>query len=81
MYDKCALAAGDARSACQLDKALVNVGALFLDKVEGGGRVSTEVDPRLAYDTGGQARIIIRHWAAPTLMSCRRRGWGRSTGK
>ena len=52
MYDKCALETGDARLACQLDKALVNVGALFLEKVEGGGRVITEIDPRLAYDTG-----------------------------
>ena len=52
VYDKCALELGDARLACQLDKALVNVGALFLERVEGGGRVSTEVDPRLAYNTG-----------------------------
>ena len=39
-----------------MDKALVNVGALFLERVEGGGRVSTEVDPRLAYNTGARAR-------------------------
>ena len=55
VYDKCALAVGEARLACQMDKALVNVGALFLERVEGGGRVSTEVDPRLAYNTGARA--------------------------
>lgn len=54
MYDKCAMATGEARLACQLDKALVNVGSLFLERVEGDGRVSTEVDPRLAYNTGTQ---------------------------
>ena len=48
------MATGEARLACQLDKALVNVGSLFLERVEGDGRVSTEVDPRLAYNTGTQ---------------------------
>lgn len=33
----------------QLNKALANLGALFAEKVE--GRVSTELDPRLARDT------------------------------
>eukprot|EP00803_Ostreobium_quekettii_P007934 evm.model.scf_3304.1 EVM.evm.TU.scf_3304.1 scf_3304:10-2913(-) len=33
-----------------LDKALANVGALFAEKVD--GRVATEIDPRLAHDTG-----------------------------
>jgi transaldolase len=35
-----------------VEKALVNVGALFLENISGEGRVSTEVDPRLAYNTG-----------------------------
>ncbi len=52
VYDKCAAKTGGAKLACQLDKALVNVGALFASQVEGNGRVSTEVDPRLAHDTG-----------------------------
>ena len=60
MYDKCALEMGDARLACQLDKALVNVGAMFLERVEGGGRVSTELDPRLAYDTGSPCLVGLR---------------------
>jgi transaldolase len=37
-------------TALQVDKALVNVGAMFLETVK--GRVSTEVDPRIAFDTG-----------------------------
>lgn len=50
-YDKCAaLEAGGARLACELDKALANVGTLFAQQVQ--GRVSTEVDPRLAYNQG-----------------------------
>ena len=53
-YDKCAaLEAGNARLACELDKALANVGTLFAQQVQ--GRVSTEVDPRLAYNQGGLA--------------------------
>jgi transaldolase len=39
------------RLACQLDKALTNVGALLSNQVE--GRVCTEIDPRLAKDKGG----------------------------
>jgi hypothetical protein len=35
----------------QVDKALVNVGSMFLETVT--GRVSTEVDPRIAFDSGG----------------------------
>jgi len=50
VYDKCARLSGDAKAACQLDKALVNVAAIFAGQVE--GRVSTEVDPRTAFDTG-----------------------------
>jgi transaldolase len=49
VYDKCAALGGDAKAACQLDKALVNVAAIFAQQVE--GRVSTEVDPRTAFDT------------------------------
>ena len=52
VYDKCAAKTSDAKLACQLDKALVNVGAFFANEVEGNGRVSTEIDPRLAHDTG-----------------------------
>lgn len=50
-YDKCAVFTDvmDKR-ACQFDKALANVGALFAKQVE--GRISTEVDPRVANDTG-----------------------------
>ena len=49
-YDKCTALTGGDKTACQIDKALVNLGALFLEKVE--GRVSTEVDPKVARDTG-----------------------------
>lgn len=45
-YDGC-INAPD-KVACQIDKALANVGALFLEHVS--GRVSTEVDPRGADD-------------------------------
>lgn len=50
-YDKCQLETGS-KLACILDKALSNVGSIFAEQVE--GRVSTEVDPRDAYDTGEQ---------------------------
>jgi hypothetical protein len=40
-YDKCSALSGPAKVACQLDKALVNVGTLFAQQIE--GRVSTEV--------------------------------------
>lgn len=48
VYDRCAGLEGDARADCQLDKALVNVAALFAGEVQ--GRVSTEVDPRTAFN-------------------------------
>lgn len=48
-YDKCQIDASS-KLACILDKALANVGTIFAEQVE--GRVSTEVDPREAYDTG-----------------------------
>ena len=47
-YDKCKTDSD--KLACILDKALANVGAIFAEQVD--GRVSTEVDPRAAYDTG-----------------------------
>jgi transaldolase len=48
VYSKCASLSGDAKAACVFDKALVNVGALFAERVS--GRVSTEVDSRCAHD-------------------------------
>jgi transaldolase len=48
-YDRCSLLTGADKTACQMDKALVNVGAMMLENVS--GRVSTELDPRLAHDT------------------------------
>lgn len=50
VYDKCSGLSGAAKQACQLDKALVNVASIFAQQVE--GRVSTEIDPRAAFDTG-----------------------------
>lgn len=47
-YDKCQTESAG-KLACILDKATANVGAIFAGQVE--GRVSTEVDPREAYDT------------------------------
>ncbi|PSC70606.1 putative transaldolase [Micractinium conductrix] len=47
-YDKCQLEGGNDVVSCQVDKALVNVGSMFLETVT--GRVSTEVDPRIAHD-------------------------------
>lgn len=49
VYDKCQGLSGAAKQACQLDKALVNVASIFAQQVE--GRVSTEIDPRTAFDT------------------------------
>ena len=47
----------------QVDKALVNVGSMFLETVT--GRVSTEVDPRIAHDTGAaRSRSQARRPAA-----------------
>ena len=48
-YDKAQNAAtAEEAAALRVDKALVNVGAMFLENVT--GRVSTEVDPKHAYD-------------------------------
>lgn len=48
-YEKClAVKAGAARTNCQLDKALANVGAMLAKEV--AGRVCTEIDPRMAND-------------------------------
>ena len=53
LYDICATIEDPAeRAGCELDKALVNIGSLLLKQVAGDGRVSTEVDPRLAYNSG-----------------------------
>ena len=62
-YDKCQ--AESDKLACILDKALANVGAIFAGQVE--GRVSTEVDPRVAYDTGLHACIGL---GLPVQMVC-----------
>jgi hypothetical protein len=51
------------RLACQLDKALTNVGALLSNQVE--GRVCTEIDPRLAKDKGG-----FQHFPALLTVLC-----------
>lgn len=48
-YDKSKSLQGIDRTACQIDKAMTNIGSVLADRVE--GRVSTEVDPRVAYDT------------------------------
>ena len=53
-YDKCQLESAN-KLACILDKALANVGTIFAEQVE--GRVSTEVDPRDAYDTGHSVHV------------------------
>ena len=54
-YDACAALPPAERTACQVDKALANVGALMLENVS--GRVSTEVDPRAANDA---AQLLAR---------------------
>jgi len=41
---------GTERTAIQVDKALANVSAIMLESIS--GRVSVEIDPRLAHDTG-----------------------------
>lgn len=58
-------------AAPQVDKALVNVGSMFLETVT--GRVSTEVDPRVAYDTGVW-RVLPRDTARLT-SSAASRSW------
>jgi transaldolase len=50
-YNKCYVENSGERLSCFLNKALVNVGAEVVKTVP--GRVSTEVDARLAYDTPG----------------------------
>lgn len=50
-YNKCYVENSGERLSCFLNKALVNVGAELVKSVP--GRVSTEVDARLAYDTPG----------------------------
>ncbi len=48
-YDRCAAVGGAAaKTACYIDKALANVGAVMLENVSGA--VSTELDPRDAHD-------------------------------
>lgn len=62
-YEGCVAEGGDEKYACKMDKALANVGALFASQVE--GRVSTEVDARLAYSTAGlvsRGRNIAEHY-------------------
>lgn len=58
VYDKCSGLSGPAKEACQLDKALVNVASIFAQQVE--GRVSTEIDPRTAFDTGARFQVPCR---------------------
>lgn len=61
-YDKCQIDASS-KLACILDKALANVGTIFAEQVE--GRVSTEVDPREAYDTDNmlsRAHTLIENY-------------------
>lgn len=63
-YGKDATPAGGDRMALQVDKALANVGALMLEGV--AGRVSAEVDPRLAGDTSAlieRGRQMVRMFA------------------
>ncbi|GJP33932.1 hypothetical protein CLOM_g11250 [Closterium sp. NIES-68] len=55
-YGKCMVAAEDDKLSCFLDKALVNVGKeLSLDV---SGRVSTEVDPRIAHNTSAMVERV-----------------------
>lgn len=54
-FDVCqAFETGEEKLACEMDKALVNLGSLFAKQV--AGRVSTEIDPRVAHDTGIASR-------------------------
>eukprot|EP00270_Netrium_digitus_P007698 TRINITY_DN225_c0_g1_i2.p1 TRINITY_DN225_c0_g1~~TRINITY_DN225_c0_g1_i2.p1 ORF type:complete len:418 (-),score=76.73 TRINITY_DN225_c0_g1_i2:295-1548(-) len=61
-YGKCMLDQNkNSRLSCFLDKALVNVGAELTRVVT--GRVSTEIDPRLAHDTNAiidKVRLLIK---------------------
>jgi hypothetical protein len=55
--DRCKKLDGDARTNCQIDKAMVNVGAQFAEQVK--GRICTEVDPRLSANTGARRRRLL----------------------
>ncbi|DBA67125.1 TPA: hypothetical protein ACH3X2_001449 [Trebouxia sp. C0005] len=69
-YDKCQT--DSHKLACILDKALANVGAIFAEQVE--GRVSTEVDPRAAYDTDkmlSRAHNLIENYKENGISSDR----------
>eukprot|EP00850_Spirogloea_muscicola_P006393 SM000030S11402 [mRNA] locus=s30:521344:524822:+ [translate_table: standard] len=60
-YGKCYVEEGEDRMSCFLDKAFVNVGAELVKVVP--GRVSTEVNAKLAYDTQGiidKVRKLLR---------------------
>lgn len=63
-YGKCLVDAKN-KFSCFLDKALVNVGADLSRVVP--GRVSTEVDPRLAYDSAALVDKVrgSRGWDQP----------------
>ncbi|KAK9809892.1 hypothetical protein WJX72_001155 [[Myrmecia] bisecta] len=50
-YEKCSMLHGDERLACVLVAAMCSLGALISESVP--GRISMELDPRLAYDTDG----------------------------
>lgn len=68
---KDALPEGLPLQAVQLDKALANVGALLAQRVE--GRVSTEVDARVADDAVGIAargRHLVKVCACACVCAC-----------
>jgi hypothetical protein len=50
-YQRCLAHSGKERLACQLDKAMANVGALLAEQV---AKVAVEVDPRVSGDAGRQ---------------------------
>ena len=55
---------GFSKTQLQVNKALVNVAGLLLESsVESSGRVSIEVDPRLAYDAAGLKKNAEVIWA------------------
>lgn len=75
-YDKAAKAATpEEATRLRVDKALVNVGALFLDNVS--GRVSTEVDPR---DHNNAGERMAWRWARPGLHAWDGHWWGPAWG-
>lgn len=67
VYDKCRALTGKDRIACQLDKAIVNVGSVLAGRV--AGRVSIEVDPRISKDTGESHQYLRPHEAVPKGLS------------